>query len=321
MLALAAALIDGLAEGIAAALPKKLARYFGLLPQRLHLPPGAMGPMGLPAREPVTLILNDIDVYTVDLPLPRGIGVDPWRQAAMLAHRYMPLRPELLAWDLVTVREAGQSVARVFMVRRSVLATALSTGGRVVAITADGSGVRPQFLRLDGRRIRRRLGRMVALSLVVILTVPAVPLFASWILDQQTAHMERKLKALTDDVKAVNHLRDRLGMLSAVLNRDGDTLAQPSRRSLLDEVARLLPDDAWLQDLTLRADGLVLQVNSPDADAVLARFRESPVFSAVRFVAPPDPGASRFGLSLTVATGVDRLPAAEQPAIDGGGAR
>ncbi|WP_145754567.1 PilN domain-containing protein [Nitrospirillum amazonense] len=251
----------------------------------------------------MALILDSQDVYTVDLPLPRGVGVDPWRQAAMLAHRYMPLKPELLAWDVVTVREGKDVVAQVSMVRRSVLAAARELAGRkAVAVTTAGLSPQPQFLRLDPVRLRRRAGRLLTLLAVAVFMLPVPPLLVVWTLDQQTAHMEQKLKILADDVKTVRALRNRLELLDKVLARSGGALTQPSRRALLDEVARDLPDAAWLQDFTLRADGMVLQVQGMEPEAVRARFQEDPLFTDVR-VEPPTQPSAPFSLTFSVAQG------------------
>ncbi|MEA1674698.1 PilN domain-containing protein [Nitrospirillum sp. BR 11163] len=299
-LVLTAGMIDGLAEAVAAALPRRMARYLGLSPQPVQLAPGGMSMVGLAGHGPLTLLLDSQDVYTVDLPIPRGIGIDPWKQAAMLAHRYMPLKPELLAWDLVTVREGNDVIARISMVRRSVLAAALRAGGRVASVTTAGPGPRPQFLRLDVMRLRRRLGRMLALLSVAAVVLPLPPLLVAWTLDQQTAHMEQKLKTLADEVKAVRQLQERAEVLGAVLSRDSDALVQPSRRQLLDEVARALPDDAWLQELSLHGGEIVLQVRAADPQAVLTRFQEVPLFSRARFLAPPGPNGAAFGLVLPI---------------------
>lgn len=325
LLALSAGIVDGLAESLVAVLPRRLAAYLGLLPQRVQLLPGAVQAMAPPGPGPVALVLDSQDVYTVDLPLPRGLGVDPWRQAAMLAHRYMPLRPELLAWDLVTLRDGGQAIARVSMVRRSVLAAAvMSAGSRVTAVTTAGAGLQPQFLRLDIPRLRRRAGRILALLAILALAVPIPPMLVAWTLDQQIAHMEQKLKGLAEDVKAVRQLRERTEMLAKVLGRSGGALVQPSRRQLLDEVARLLPDDAWLQDLALHADGLVLQGRAADPDAVLARFQGAPLFTNAHFVNPPQgspqAGGGTFILALEIASKAGAEPRTEpQPGANGGG--
>ncbi|TWB33319.1 PilN domain-containing protein [Nitrospirillum viridazoti] len=299
-LVLTAGMIDGLAEAVAAALPRPMARYLGLSPQPVQLAPGGMSVVGRAGHGPLTLLLDSQDVYTVDLPIPRGIGIDPWKQAAMLAHRYMPLKPELLAWDLVTVREGNDVIARISMVRRSVLAAALHAGGRIASVTTAGPGPQPQFLRLDVMRLRRRLGRMLALLTVAAVVLPLPPLLAAWTLDQQTAHMEQKLKTLADEVKAVRQLRERAEVLDAVLSRDSDALVQPSRRQLLDEVARALPDDAWLQELSLHGGEMVLQVRAADPQAVLTRFQEVPLFSRAHFLAPPGPNGAAFGLVLPI---------------------
>ncbi|TWB48954.1 PilN domain-containing protein [Nitrospirillum viridazoti] len=319
LLAATANLVDGMADAFAMTLPQRVVRYLGLSAPRVQLRPGAMGVVMPAGAGPVTLVLDSEDVYTVDLPLPPGVGVDPWKQAAMMAHRYMPLKPELLAWDLVTVRQEGQLIARVSMVRRTVLAAALHVSGRVAAVTTDGVGPQPQFLRLDIGRLRRRMGRMLVLLIAAAFALPAPPLLVAWTLDQQTAHMEQKLKTLSDDVKAARQLRDRADWQGNVLGRSAAALVQPPRRQVLDEIARALPDDAWLQDLVLGPDGMVLQIYGADPHAVLARFQAVPLFTNVRLTTEPEPGSATFSLALSIATGAPSRSGTAGNAKEGGG--
>ncbi|MBB6253386.1 PilN domain-containing protein [Nitrospirillum iridis] len=313
LLALLASTVDGVADGFAWALPTRFSRYLGLLPRVVRLPPGGEGAVGSVGRGPARLVLDAQDVYTIDLPLPRGVSVDPWAQARMQAHRFMPLKPALLAWDLVTLREAGQRFARVSMVRRAVLDAALRSNTGVIEVTTDGVRPQPQFLRLEPRRLRLRALRILILLAVPVLTVPVPLLLATWILDQQTRHMEQKLKALSEDVKAVRMLRERAEVLGNVLDHSGGLLVQPSRGRLLDEVARVLPDDAWLQELSMSADGLVLQGRSANAEDVLARFRDEPLFTDVHLSTPAGvDGAGAFSLTFSIARtgGLDGAPEA-----------
>lgn len=302
LLALLATVLDGIANAFVTSCPTRLARYLGVLPHTVRLPPGGEGGSVSVPGEPVRLILDPQDVYSVDLPLPRGVGVDPWAQAQLQAHRYMPLKPTLLMWDLVVFRRAGQRVARISMVRRSVLDAARRISPQILEITTEGSELQPQFLRLEPQRLRCRGLRILALLVVSVLAVPIPLLLLTWTLDQQTTHMERKLKALAGDVKAVGVLRERVEVLDYILNHSGSLLVQASPGRILDEVARNLPDDSWLQELSLSPGHLLLQGQSANTEDVLSRFRNDPLFTNVHLSTPAGGNAvGAFTLTFSVA--------------------
>ncbi len=74
--------------------------------------------------------------------------------------------------------------------------------------------------------------------------------------------------------------------------------------ALIDQVTRLLPDDAWLTQLSLAGDRLQLAGFSPASSKLLTTFEESPLFTETVFRAPvtqdPRLGLERFSLSLRV---------------------
>jgi general secretion pathway protein L len=71
--------------------------------------------------------------------------------------------------------------------------------------------------------------------------------------------------------------------------------------ALLDQVTRLLPDDAWLNQLSLNGERLDLGGFSPNSSKLVTTFEESPQFTETVFRAPvtqdPRLGLERFSLS------------------------
>ncbi|WP_148293922.1 PilN domain-containing protein [Azospirillum sp. B4] len=324
---LAVLAMDGLADGVIAALPRRWRRPLGLVVPVLALPPGGGGPAVPAERGPVRLMLDPADVHTVDVPLPKGgltggpLGglmggfVDARGFVAMQAHRFMPLRPDLLDWDVVTL---PSGIARVYMVRRTVLSAALATAARagltLAGVTAPvvGAGTTPEFLRFDAGRVRRRATAMAAVAGLFWLALPVPFAIAVWILDQQTANVEQKLGAVAKEARAVQDMRDRILFLSPDAASTALLLAQPGRAQVLDELALTLPDTVWLTDVTLRPDAVVLQGRAPDLADVLARVRAAGPFTDVRYTDPagilpavlPPPGPVRdFTLAVSLAVG------------------
>ena len=75
-------------------------------------------------------------------------------------------------------------------------------------------------------------------------------------------------------------LRTRLALAAEM--RSG----RPAAVAVLDEVARLLPDEAWLTEFRLTGDQLVVAGFAARADALLGLLDASPMLREVRFAAP-----------------------------------
>lgn len=283
---LAASVLDLLTDGAAAALPRKLAAFFHLTP--------------------VQLVLPEREVYETVLPIPGKWSADPWAVTEMQLHRLSPVKPDLVVWDVSTAQGIDGLEARLSLVRRDVLDRARQSAPGIMAITAD-TPFAPQFLRLDKDRLRRRALRLLGLCLLLWFTLPLPLLLASWLLDRQTAAIESELSGISADVQRTRQLRDRITFLGQDLDRTAALLAQPERHRILDELAMLLPDDSWIDDLSIRPDGIRLHGQSADATAMLGGMRKDPLFGEARFTAPivraPNGSGESFTLALTLKGG------------------
>ncbi|MDZ5649533.1 PilN domain-containing protein [Nitrospirillum sp. BR 11828] len=314
---LAVLAMDALADGAAAALPPWARRVLGLDVPVLFLSPGGAGLTAPSIRAPVRLVLHPTDVHAVDVPLPKGrlLGgmVDARGFVEIQAHRFMPLRPDLLAWDVVTLPPAGPptgpptgppaggaGTARVHMVRRSVLVAALAwavaAGLTPAGITAAATGPAPEFLRFDPARVRRQFLGLAAAAGLFWLSLPIPFAVALWILDRQTAMVEQKLAVVAKDARAVRDMRDRILFFSPDAAATALLLAQPGRGQVLDELALALPDSVWLKDVALTPEAVTIQGRALDLADVLARVRAAGPFVDPRFTDPPDaPVAGQAG--------------------------
>ncbi|MEA1652757.1 PilN domain-containing protein [Nitrospirillum sp. BR 11164] len=304
---LAVLAMDGLADGVVAALPRRWRKPLGLEVPVVFVPPGGAGVTAPAGRAPVRLVLDPSDVHTVDVPLPKGglsgAIVDARGLIEMQAHRFMPLRPDLLAWDVVTVPPgdgggtASAPVARVYMVRRTVLSAALASavaaGLTLAGVTAAvAGGPAPEFLRFNTLRVRRRALGMAMVAGLFWLALPIPFAVAIWILDQQTANVEQKLASVAKEARAVQDMRDRILFLSPDAPATAVLLAQPGRGQVLDELALALPDSVWLKDVTLTPQALTMQGRASDLADVLARVRAADPFTDPRFIDPADAAAT-----------------------------
>ncbi|MDE1145891.1 MAG: PilN domain-containing protein [Azospirillaceae bacterium] len=291
--------MDGLVDGVAAALPRRLCALLGLAVPAFALPPGGTGVTVGTEAGPVRLVLDPQDVLAVDVPLPKGglmAGmVDARGFVEMQAHRFMPMRPDLLAWDVVILENAdgkkGDGVARVHMVRRSVLSAAQATAARmglqVRGVTAAVAvGPPPEFLRFDRARVRRRAVAVAVAACLFWLALPIPLVIAIRVLDRQTATVEATLAAVAKDARGVQDMRDRIAFLAPDAAATAVLLAQPGRGQVLDELAYTLPDTVWVRDLVVRPGGIEVQGRAADLADVLARMRAASPFTDAHFVEP-----------------------------------
>ncbi|MBD0271258.1 MAG: PilN domain-containing protein, partial [Acetobacteraceae bacterium] len=79
---------------------------------------------------------------------------------------------------------------------------------------------------------------------------------------------------------------------------------RPSAVAVLDEVARLLPDESWLTEFRLTGDQLTVAGFAARADGLIGLLDASPMLREVRFAAPvtrdrPD-APERFQVAMRV---------------------
>jgi general secretion pathway protein L len=78
----------------------------------------------------------------------------------------------------------------------------------------------------------------------------------------------------------------------------------PSASQSISELARLLPDTAWVQTLSLRGNKIQIDGEAMNAEALIRTLDESLSFADVMFTTPvyslPPSGKQRFSISMTV---------------------
>ncbi|MCB2099958.1 MAG: PilN domain-containing protein [Rhodobacterales bacterium] len=153
-------------------------------------------------------------------------------------------------------------------------------------------------------------GLHTGLALVNLVLVAGLVAFPLW----QRAETERQLTEEVAAAKlkadAVIKLRDRVDRLT----EEASFLARrkqavPVTVLILDEVTRRLPDDTWLEQMSIRNGEMTLYGNSPRASGILAEMEASDRFANVRFRAPVTRGATpqteRFHISADLEPGGD----------------
>lgn len=154
----------------------------------------------------------------------------------------------------------------------------------------------------------RVVGRAVTVGLLLGLVL-LVGLAVSIPLDRK----ERFAEALRQEVllarkklAAVRNLTDEIQTLEESNRYVADVRRNTALVSqVLEDMARLLPDDTWLSQLRVIEDRLEMTGYSQDAAQLIAVFDESPLFDEPKFRSPVTrdqrSGVERFSLSLKLA--------------------
>ncbi|MEQ9606047.1 MAG: PilN domain-containing protein [Kiloniellaceae bacterium] len=152
-----------------------------------------------------------------------------------------------------------------------------------------------------------KIGRAVsavltAAALVLLFLALEIPLDRR---ADYAAALNEQVKTERARVAVLQRLQDEIAALRSHntsldgLKREG-ALVLP----LLDQVTRLLPDDVWLNQLSLNEDRLDLAGFSPNSSALVTTFEQASRFTGTVFRAPvtqdPRLGLERFSLSLRV---------------------
>lgn len=152
------------------------------------------------------------------------------------------------------------------------------------------------------KRYQAMAGLLTLASAALLFLAIQIPL------DRKTdyaAALAEQVKAERVRVTVLQNLEQQIVELrkpevSLVDLKHDDALVLP----LLDQVTRLLPDDAWLSELSLNGDRLGLSGFSPDSSALVTTFEQTPRFTETVFRAPvildTRLGLERFSLSLRV---------------------
>jgi len=259
-------------------LPRLLREHPGL-PVRLRLPPERL------LRRQVWL--------------PLAAEADHLRVLGYEMDRLTPFRPDELFWTarpLRRDREAGRFELLLSLVPRAPLAAALATlrdaGAQPAAIEVPAAGGRPaETIPIDapGRRprlaSRQHAGQLLAGGLAALVLALVVLAFV-----RQQAAIDRtagRIAALQPRLLAVQALRERIRAATAgtdAIDAARAHLGDPLR--VMAILTRLLPDDTYLTDLTLRDGVVTITGQSSAAVRLIPRLSGDPTFVAPAFAAP-----------------------------------
>jgi general secretion pathway protein L len=191
---------------------------------------------------------------------------------------------------LQAARRFGLSPARIELARGA-------EGGHTLNLLSGESGPGPRDSRLNRA--------LALLALVLVMGAVAIPLQRQ---RATVAEFESKVSAARAQAEESLAMRDRLGVLTKsaqfVLT---EKMRQPLVVQVLDELTRLIPDQAHLLQLELQDQTVELHGFASTASDLIGLLEQSPLFKAPQFRAPVTQdrrsGAERFHISVELTAG------------------
>jgi general secretion pathway protein L len=233
--------------------------------------------------------------------------------------RVTPFTPNQVYSGWIKIRSGltrGNIRIKQFVIRRDYLKPILvglrESGATPVAILVrqnDQTAI--QFaLALDGKgygvqKISRWM-RVALISFVAFLC--SAGLLAATIAGHLSTNLDLITSATVASEKDAIFVRKQLEQLKATHGEMKALLAKktsaPSRIAVIEEVSRLLPDDAFVEGLSISADQVVADGAAAKPEGLVATLESSTMFKDVTFNAPifqnPGETKSRFSLKFTL---------------------
>lgn len=272
-----------------------------------------------PATAEVVLILDAACCLRKRLTLPQAAAASLGEVLALDLDRQSPFPPEAVVFDyrVVGLDRARQRIAvDLVIVPRAAIAEAaapLSTLGlppaAVQVLDAGGNIIARVPLRAepsadDAAPAPRRLSLALAgLAAALMVAVFAVP----W--------QQRRLEAaaLAAEIAAAREDAERVRAMQAEIDRGldqgrfvlGRKAERPPVIEVIDEIGRILPDDAWLFRLRIADREVEAFGYSPAASTLIGPIQDAALFTNAQFRAPlmrdPNVDAERFHVAFEIA--------------------
>ena len=233
--------------------------------------------------------------------------------AANELERWTPWRPDQAVFSIKILERsqpAGTLAAELTAVPRFVFSQAAEllneSGLTLIGVLRDRQGQPGQFIEVEpeirssSSSLRRwKMAGLAATCGIVVLVALAFAqkLFA-------IHHLKERLIEIAGDVEATQKLVAETKTL-AYRARYADEIKQTRTSPIvvLNTLSQILPDDSWLQALSLDGDKLSIQGHAKDALSLLPLLNSSGRFRDVKFdsevVSDPDAGSETFNLSAT----------------------
>jgi general secretion pathway protein L len=313
--------------GLGGAAPVLLRRRRGgwqqaaLLPAEGALPRRALRPLRGGAVAWLAVPAGWVLRRTLRLPeaaLPRLDAVLAFEIEAQL-----PMQAEEVVWATRLLRrlpEAGRVEVEVAVLPRRLvapMAARLRAAGIGLPLRAAPEPGAWPVLSLDAVAPPRAAWRgRLAAALAAVALLLGLHLMRDELRAQgaMVAALEARSAAARDAALRAEALEAEVAALRSRISAAAALRARPPAIAVLEEVARRLPDGAWLTEFRLAGDRLILTGQATAPDALIGQLGAAPAFREVRFAAPVTRGGREGGERVQLSLRVAALEPAAVPA-------
>jgi Tfp pilus assembly protein PilN len=278
----------------------------------------------------VDLLLAEREVHRLSVRLPKAAATEDGLRYALQADSPLGLDHVALAWCVEQPPPEGLAPEwtqlRVALCRRSTLEVrraALRRCGLVAhrigareapdapapGLVLDGGGA-PVFVRERAKGLGSPLWRM-GLAAGAALGVLVVPLLVGAHAANEAATLRAEIEAVRSEHGSALPLAQRRAATSALRASLDRALPTFSVTTLLDELAKRLGDDVWLQDARIEGGQLRLELRpgpKVEPDSVVAALAASPLLADVRLATLSASGAAGDPRTLELTAAVRPIP-------------
>lgn len=249
--------------------------------------------------------------------------------------RQTPFTADQVCFDarILERREDGQLEAELVVTPRARFDMALQAleplSADLVGVdvaAADGEPMGVNLLPSESRRAGRAPHRGLHWGLASIALLALV--FGAWqMLDNRRAAadaFEAQMESRSAEARRVSAKRQQLVELTqGVITLDQTRASRPTTVEVLDEVTRRLPDNTYLEKLSIEGQRLLLIGLSPEASGLVARLQDSPLWRnpALSGALQPDARSRLDRFTLTAELTGTTVPSPSAPPAPAGDAR
>ncbi len=274
-----------------------------------------------PKQQRCDLLLDNSLVLVRELELPLDAEATLRRVLSFSMDRYTPFNEENVLFDYKVIRRNGVNkkiALNLYVAPREGLEPVFQRlAGMAIepvavdVVTADATGATSGRAGVNLLSTERRSGtggmglstRLLGLSALTLLVFAVASPFI--VRQQTTAQLESQVEQLRGQVQEAE--TDRMALAERVERMrqiQARTTAMPAILDVLLELTRLIPDDAWAGQVTIKSGRVRLTGEASSGSDLLAHLSNSSIFSDPKFEAPltqnPRTGRERFVISLAI---------------------
>lgn len=244
------------------------------------------------------LLISEADVLRTEIVMPLAAEANLRQALAYEMNRHTPFQAEevFYCWNILSRdREAGQLHFELFVTPRPPLQAQLEILKRLSLAPAGidiegpagllGINLLPHAMRHRVVNQQSRLNWLMAAATVILLIF--VMTQSLWLREHQIQNVETAIEEVRAEAMAVQQIRKQIDDASEAAGfLQGRKIQNGYKVELIAELTRILPQDTYLDRLSVHAETTQMQGKSDNAQALIELINNSPYFENASFRGP-----------------------------------